>query len=161
MIDEIHIKPFLDYKGGNIVGMAYNSSNLATSVQVFMLQSLFSPYKDVIHIVPIDTFDASKLFDLMKKVIMGLEEKGFKVMGMVTDNNSINRAEASNFANPPKLQVKYDHPANKSRPLFYVIDSVHILKCVRNNWLNNHKNGYYFYYPDFDTLYFDTSITFL
>ncbi|GBM41413.1 hypothetical protein AVEN_172191-1 [Araneus ventricosus] len=157
MIDEIHIKPFLDYKGGNIVGMAYNSSNLATSVQVFMLQSLFSPYKDVIHIVPIDTFDASKLFDLMKKVIMGLEEIGFKVMGMVTDNNSINRAAASNFANPPKLQVKYDHPADKSRPLFYVIDSVHILKCVRNNWLNNHKNGYYFYYPDFDTLNVSTA----
>ncbi|GBN34185.1 hypothetical protein AVEN_138974-1 [Araneus ventricosus] len=103
MIDEIHIKPFLDYKGENFVGMAYNSSNLATSVQVFMLQSLFSPYKDAIHIVPIDTFDASKLYDLMKKVIMGLEELGFKVMGMVTDNNSINRAATSNFANPPKL----------------------------------------------------------
>ncbi|GBL63850.1 hypothetical protein AVEN_250701-1, partial [Araneus ventricosus] len=81
-----------NYKGGNIVGMTYNSSNLATSVQVCMLQSLFSPYKDVIHIVPIDTFDASKLFHLMKKVIMGLEEIGFKAMGMVTDNNSINRA---------------------------------------------------------------------
>ncbi|GBO15699.1 hypothetical protein AVEN_11476-1 [Araneus ventricosus] len=63
-----------NYKGGNIVGMAYNSFNLATSVQVFMMYSLFSPYKDVIHIVPIDTFDVSKLFDLMKKVIMGLEE---------------------------------------------------------------------------------------
>ncbi|GBN91237.1 hypothetical protein AVEN_21324-1 [Araneus ventricosus] len=146
-----------NYKGGNIVGMAYNSSNLATSVQVFMLQSLFSPYKDVIHIVPIDTFDASKLFDVMKKVIMGLEEIGFKVMGMVTDNNSINRAAASNFANPPKLQVKYDQPADKSRPLFYVIDSVHILKCVRNNWLNNHTNCYYFYYPDFDTLNVSTA----
>ncbi|GBN65179.1 hypothetical protein AVEN_62468-1 [Araneus ventricosus] len=84
IIDEIYIKAFLDYKGGKIVRMAYNSSKLATSVQLFILQNLFSPYKDVIHIVPIDTFDASKLFDLMKKVIMGLEEIGFKVMGMVT-----------------------------------------------------------------------------
>ncbi|GBO39524.1 hypothetical protein AVEN_79721-1 [Araneus ventricosus] len=117
-----------------------------------MLQSLFSPYKDVIHIVKIDTFDVSKLFDLIKKVIMGLDEIGFKVMGMVTDNNSINRAAASSFANFPTLQIKYDHLAEKSRPLFYVIDSVHMLKCVRNNWLNNHKNGYYFYYRDFDTL---------
>ncbi|GBM79218.1 hypothetical protein AVEN_60866-1 [Araneus ventricosus] len=80
IIKEIYIKSFLDYKGGNIVVMVYNSSNLATGVQVFMLQSLFSPYKDVIHIVPIDKFDASKLFDLRKKVIMGLEEIGFKVM---------------------------------------------------------------------------------
>ncbi|GBM25061.1 hypothetical protein AVEN_96647-1 [Araneus ventricosus] len=157
MIDEIHIKLFLDYVGGNIVGMAYNSSKLATSVQVFMLQSLFSPYKDAIHIVPIDTFDASKLFDLKKKVIMVLEKIGFREMGMVTDNNSINRATASNFANPTKLQVKYYHPADKSRPLFYVIDSVHFLKCVRNNWLNNHKNGHYFYYPDFDTLNVSTA----
>ncbi|GBM22889.1 hypothetical protein AVEN_202151-1 [Araneus ventricosus] len=83
---------------------------------------------------------------------MRLEEIGFKVRGMATDDNSINRAAEGNFANPPKLQVKYDHPADKSCPLFYVIDSVHILKCVRNNWLNKHKNDYYFYYPDFDTL---------
>ena len=27
MIDEIHIKPYMDYKGGNIVGIAFDSAN--------------------------------------------------------------------------------------------------------------------------------------
>ncbi|KFM74459.1 hypothetical protein X975_17519, partial [Stegodyphus mimosarum] len=32
-IDEIHIKPYVDYKAGNIVGMAYNSENIATTAR--------------------------------------------------------------------------------------------------------------------------------
>lgn len=31
MLDEIHIKPFFDYKGGNIAGMAQNSPEAATA----------------------------------------------------------------------------------------------------------------------------------
>ena len=34
MIDEIHVKPFLDYKGGNLVGMAYDGTHLANSVHL-------------------------------------------------------------------------------------------------------------------------------
>lgn len=150
MIDEIHIKPFLDYKGGNLVGTAYDSTQLANSVHVFMLQSLFSSFKDVVHMVPVSTFDSESLFNLIQKVLLGLENVGFKVLGIVTDNNSINRKAMSNFSEPPKLQHVYEHPVDKTRPLFYVIDSVHLIKCVRNNWLNQ-KNGFNMHYPSFDS----------
>jgi hypothetical protein len=46
MLDEIHLKPYLDYKGGNIVGSAFNSTNIATSAHVFMVNSLKSTYKE-------------------------------------------------------------------------------------------------------------------
>lgn len=52
MIDEIHVKDFLDYKGGNVAGSAYDNVECATSAHTFMLQSLFSKFKDV-YILPV------------------------------------------------------------------------------------------------------------
>ncbi|XP_035217173.1 uncharacterized protein LOC118190548 [Stegodyphus dumicola] len=53
MIDEIHLNQAFDYKGGNLCGMAYNCKNAASSAYVFMIRSLLSVYKDVVHILPV------------------------------------------------------------------------------------------------------------
>ncbi|KAF8785675.1 hypothetical protein HNY73_011190 [Argiope bruennichi] len=54
-----------------------------------------------------------KMFTITKNS-RGLPEIGLKVMGIVTDNNSINRAAATSLTNPPKLQIKYNHPVDNS-----------------------------------------------
>ena len=41
LVDEIHLAPFFDYKGGNLVGAAYDSTKAATSAFVFMITSVF------------------------------------------------------------------------------------------------------------------------
>lgn len=87
MMDEIH----MDFKGGNIVGSAYNSKDLATSAHVFMISSLKSNFKEVVHILPVKTPNAESLHVVLKKVIIGLEEIGFEVLVVATDNNAINR----------------------------------------------------------------------
>jgi hypothetical protein len=158
MLDEIHIKSYFDYKGGNIVGMAHNSKEAATSAHVFMVQSFLSSYKDVAHVLPVKTICAEDLFSVLKKVIIGLEKIGFMVICLVSDNNSINRKALSYFSNPPKLSIVYPHPIDPNRPLFFVIDSVHILKCVRNNWINQKNSEKCMYFPDFDKLYESVSI---
>lgn len=49
MIDEIYVKPILTYKGGKIEGTAKNAENMeATTVQTFMLSSVFSKNKDIV-----------------------------------------------------------------------------------------------------------------
>lgn len=53
MMDEIHLKPCFDFKGGNISGQAVNSNTVACSAYVFMIQSLLSQYEDVAHILPV------------------------------------------------------------------------------------------------------------
>lgn len=45
LVDEIHLKPYLDYKGGNIVGLSDNSNEAATSAFAFRISSVFSQYK--------------------------------------------------------------------------------------------------------------------
>jgi hypothetical protein len=149
MMDEIHLKPYVDYKGGDIVGMSYDNSDIASSAYVFMINSIFSKYKDVIHILPVKKLTADKLFETLMKVITGLEKIGFKVIVIVSDNNSINR-KAVSFFNNPLANYVYPHPCDRTRPLFYCIDSVHLIKCVRNNWLNQKNSEQAMYYPDFN-----------
>ena len=40
------------------------------------------------------------------------------------------------FSSPPKKSIVYPNPSDNSRPLFFILGSVHILKCIRNNWQN-------------------------
>lgn len=147
--DEIHLKAFFDYKGGNLVGSAYDSVLAASSAHTFMVSSLMSNYKDVAHILPVKSFTAQHLFDVIKKLIIGLETIGFKVVCVVSDNNSINRKAMSFFSENGEATSIYTNPYDSSRPLFFVIDSVHLLKCIRNRWVNQKYDYVSMYFPKF------------
>lgn len=114
---------------------------LLSTAHVFIVQSLLSNHKDVVHILPIAQIDANTLHEFLKKLIIDLESLGLKVIAVVSDNNSINRKAMKFFANPSKASIVYQHPADPSRPLFFILDSVHVLKSVRNNWLNQRNIG--------------------
>ncbi|GFV49249.1 transposable element P transposase [Trichonephila clavipes] len=106
--------------------MAYNSEQAATSAYVFMIQSLLSPFKEVVHIMPVKKIDGEKLFAVVKKTIVELDSIGFKVIGVVSDNNSINRKAMSNFSVPSKLSIVYPHPSDSSNPLFFLL----LIQCT-------------------------------
>lgn len=91
LLVEIHLKPYFDFKGGTIVGSAYNTCEAATSAFAFMVSNICSKYKDVVHIMPTKCLKAQSLFKILKEIIIGLEEIGFKVISVITDNNAINK----------------------------------------------------------------------
>lgn len=152
MLDEIHLQPYFDYKRGTVTGAASNSTEAAKTAHFFMVQSLLSPYKDVVHILPVCTIDANTLHRFVRKLITELEEAGLFVVAVICDNNSINRKMMRLFSPHQDLNIVYPHPVDPSRPLFYVTDSVHILKCVRNNCLNQKNTGRCFF-PDIQSIY--------
>ena len=147
LVDEIHLKPYFDYKGGNIAGAALHSKEAANSAFVFMITSLFSSYKDVVYILPSNKMTSDILHGFISKTVTGLESTGFRVISVITDNNSINSKAMSFFASPPQKSIVYPHPSYNSRPLFFILDAVHILKCIRNNWLNQKSLGRCIVYP--------------
>ncbi|XP_075739881.1 uncharacterized protein LOC142785325 [Rhipicephalus microplus] len=147
MMDEIHLQPYFDYKGGTIVGAASNSPNAAKTAHVFMMQSLLSSEKNVVHILPVERINAEELHTLLRSIITQLENVGLRIIAVITDNNSINRKTMSLFGAPCKLQSVYPHPADPDRPLFFLIDPVHLMKCVRNNWLNQRNSGTCMFFP--------------
>ena len=48
------------------------------------------------------------------------------------------------------LPVHITNPYNQERPIFLLFDSVHILKCIRNNWINLKNYKKTFSFPDFE-----------
>ena len=51
LLDEMHLKPYFDFKEGNTAGQAHSSIEPAELTFVFMITSLFSSYKDVVYII--------------------------------------------------------------------------------------------------------------
>ena len=75
LVDEIHLQRYFDYKGGTIIGSLYNSvCNAGKSAFAFMISSVFSKYKDVVHLLPICRMSASDLNVMLKKIIVGLKD---------------------------------------------------------------------------------------
>ncbi|KAH8026573.1 hypothetical protein HPB51_021983 [Rhipicephalus microplus] len=148
VMDKIHLQPYIDYKGGGQVGMATNSQNAAKTAYVFMIQSLLSSSKDVVHILPVAKLDAIQLHQFLRELNNGLEATGFRVIAVVSDNNSINGKAMSFFSEPRKVDTVYKHPSDQSRRLFFILDTVHVLKCIRNNWLNQRYSGKCMFFPD-------------
>ena len=111
IVDEIHLKPFLDFKGGNITKPALNSKEADKSAFTFMISSIFSPYKDVVYILPSNKLTSEILHGFISKTIIGLEAIGFCVISIITDNNLINSKAMLLFVSPPKSLLFIHIPA--------------------------------------------------
>ncbi|KAJ3661529.1 hypothetical protein Zmor_005922 [Zophobas morio] len=56
LVNEIYVNSKLDFKGGNIVDNANNNlSQLAKTIQTFMISSTFGHFKEVVHLVPVSS----------------------------------------------------------------------------------------------------------
>ena len=51
-MDEIRLKSNFDYKVGNVVGAAKNTNEAASSAFAYMVNSVFSKFKEVVHVLP-------------------------------------------------------------------------------------------------------------
>lgn len=99
---EIFIKPYFDYKGWTVVGAECNSCAAATIAFVFIIGSIRSKFKDVVHIMPAKCMKAEHLIhELIKRVILGLEDIGSTACCVITDNNAINGKALIIFCQPP------------------------------------------------------------
>jgi hypothetical protein len=147
MLDEIHVKPKTMYKGGCLVGKASNSpDDEAMTVQAFMICSILSSNKDIAALVPVKSLDAAYLKDCTFKVLHMLETVGFSVVCIISDNNRVNRNVFADMCGG-KLKPYIEHPLSSGRRLFFLFDSVHLLKCIRNNWLGQNDCENTFLFP--------------
>ena len=72
-----------------------------------------------------------------------------------TDNFPLNVKIFKLFSPSGKLETRVPHPCDRNRGLFVSFDFVHILKTIRNNWLNQKSEAKIFSFPDFDNISID------
>ena len=90
--------------------------------------------------IPLGSSSAGVLFPIVRNTISDIESCNC-VEAMYTDNYPLNVSLFKLFSNDSKtLQPKVKHPC----------DPVHIIKSIRNNWLNLHDHDKTFVFPLFE-----------
>ena len=77
------------------------------------------------------------------------------VQVVATDNYPLNVNLFKMFSPNNKLEIKVPHPFDEHRILFFTFDFVHILKSIRNNWLNQKDFEKTFQYPNLENFAVD------
>lgn len=130
-VDEIYIEP----------------NSITTVLVTFMVKSVRGNFKEVVHIAPAAKINADLLYHCIKTVVEELEGLGFRVFCIVTNHTTLNCKAMSKFSSKTQLSIVYPHPVCSSRPLFYLFDSVELLKSFFGVWLSCNPLNY----PDFHT----------
>lgn len=146
LLDEIYVKPKITYKGNKVVGMAKNSNELqtATTVQTFMFKSILSDNKDVVAMLPVKNLNSDFLFHSTLQVLSLLNHVGYEVVAIISDNNKVNVKCYKALCNDNSIKPFIVHPSDNTKIVHLLFDTVHILKNLRNNWLNE-KNMTFIY----------------
>jgi hypothetical protein len=152
LLDEIYVKPELSYRGGKLEGIAANSSvnensvTLATTIQTFMISSITKKNKEIVGLFPCKNLSTSYLYNTALEILKMLTDIGYRVLTIISDNNSVNRSMFQLLCGG-SLRTSFKNPYNDSQDIYVLFDTVHIFKCIRNNWLNQIDNNQTFIIP--------------
>ena len=149
-MDEVHIRSDASYKGGRVIGSIDNPDNPITTVFSMMVSSLSAKCSTIARLIPLGSSSAERLYPIVKSTIYDIEACGLFVEAVCTDNYPLNVRLFKSFSINSKLEPQVPHPCNPQRSLFLFFDIVHIIKCIRNNWLNLKNVDNAFIFPKFD-----------
>ena len=143
MIDEVYSAQRVEYSNGKFSGTIGDVPS--KTILCFMISSAKSKYKDMVSLCPIDALDAKLLHSLFLQALLGLEKVGFHVLAISVDNLSVNRKFYHTLAQG-QLKPWIPHPTKVNARLYLLFDTVHIFKCIYNNFVEKGR----FLLPGFD-----------
>ena len=150
-MDEIHIKSDISYKGGKIIGSILNSNEPTKTVFAVMVSSLYGKWSEIVRLLPCSSTSAIELKPIITHLIGDIENCGLSVHVICTDNYPLNVSLFKLFSPDQRtLTPEVIHPCDPHRLLFFIFDFVHILKTIRNNWLNLKDYNRTFVFPKFE-----------
>ena len=138
MIDEIHIKPKAEFNlEYGFHGCDAKDLKLAKTVFAFMIKSIFGKYKEVIMLVPKYKHTSSDLYRMTNNALKLISDLGGTVVSIITDNNRVN-VNLFNKLGCDKTSccIPLPYRTVEADKLYLMFDPVHILKNVRNAFLN-------------------------
>lgn len=122
-----------------------------------MLKPLMRRESFVIRLVPIHTLTSSFLFNILQQAVELIKECGGKVLALVCDNASVNRKvykmlrqskESPWIGNFTGTSTSTGIGTNT----ILLHDTVHLMKCVRNNWISEKTKQLEFQFGEGDKI---------
>ena len=115
-----------------------------------MVSSLYKKWSTIVRLLPCSKSSAKGIFPIIKTVIGDIENCNLKVQAICTDNYPMNVSLFKLFSPTDTLDTVVPHPLISQRWIVLLFDFVHILKSIRNNWLNQTDYNCTFLYPNFE-----------
>ena len=130
LFDEVYLQKCEEYFAGESFGTD-EAGNLHKGMMTFMIVGLTKSVPYVINAVPENNLNADWLADEILKCIQCLHSKGFKVRACVSAYNKLLKLHGKG---EDDLRILVDES-----PIYLFHDTVHILKNIRNNLLNQKR----------------------
>ena len=116
-------------------------------IQILIIESVLSPNNDVVSLVPVQKMTAHDLYTITQEVIKNVVTLCYRSVAIISDNNIINRKMFIELSGSDSLMPNIVNPVYKIDRIYLLFDTVHLLKCIRNNRINQADKT--FVYPDF------------
>ena len=142
--DEVYSSKRIEYNGGTFYG--YENQTVTKTLLCFMIKSVGGKYMDMVSMSPISKLDSNVLEKQWNNVLKQLTSVGFIVVCDTLDGHSSNRKFYKDNLCKGDLKISIKHPFLENSDIFLLFDSVHIFKCIYNNFINKKK----FFCPEFD-----------
>lgn len=139
LVDEVKVRATVAFTCGMLCGMARNDdTHRATSMLCIMLKLLHGGPSVMISVIPVHGLTSPYQYKAVIDAAIVVEKTGFFVLGSINDNHKVNQQYCSLFMkiemdDPSHAVVQ--HPLDYRRVWFLLYDTVHLLKCIRNNWI--------------------------
>ena len=137
LVDEMQIRPTIAFSGGVLSGIAKNNpDHKATHVLAVMMKCLQKGPSLMISITPVHKLTAGYQMQVVREAAIAVERSGGLVIGSITDNHKVNQQYCKLFDRPSDCSATAVHPLDNTRVWYLLFDTVHLLKCIRNNWIS-------------------------
>ena len=136
LLDEVYIKSAITYHGGTLFGKSLdNPERSARTVLCYMIKCLYRGPEFIAKILPVSQITADFILNQVQPIVneINKQEDG-KVIRIIADGNRTNQKHFNN------LKSNGEKPWLTENNTFLLFDYVHVLKCIRNNWLTE-KSG--------------------
>ena len=146
MLDEMYLQKGTQFHGGKYVG-ADEDSNLYKGIMIFRISGLKETVPTVVKVCPEVTVTGDWLSQEIIACVAQVLNAGFNIRAVVADNHSANvnayKMLLNKFEGDKNHFITFpDYP----KRIFLFFDIVHLLKNIRNSFLNKSK----FVFPSFD-----------
>ena len=81
------------------------------------------------------------------EVIQNVTWPGYRIVSVISDNNVVNRKMFMELSGTHRLVPYIQNPINVDKRIYILFDTVHLLNCIRINWINDVEKSFTF--PDF------------
>ena len=114
-----------------------------------MISSLCKKWSTVVLLLLCAKYSAAQILPIFLEVIKDIESCNLQVQVVYTDNYPLKVSLFKLLSPTTNLETCIPHPLQPCRPLNLIFDFVHIIKTIRNNWVNQIDSNHTFSFPSF------------